>query len=253
MVIGGEEVTNSANEFALHGVDVSEYQLPAAIPGDADFAVIRASIGGRADKRFALHVAHISGMGKCWAPYHFFYPGTSIAQQVDVLCEALRVVGYGAGCGIPWVDVEDTSGSGSNPPTPAWSNPLRQLIEALRAEFGECGSYVDQYSFAKLGKPAWLLERPLWCPHWRSTPGAPATAGDIIQTLWKYRVGPWKPGARYAGEATATGAIDHDCLVGKWPVVGGAVEAPKMAQQRAVLTEAEYSEMRSLRAHLVAA
>jgi len=251
MVIGGDEVTNSAVEFPLHGVDVSEYQAPSAIPTSIDFGLIRASIGTHADSRFAAHVARVAGMDKRWAPYHFFYPETSGLLQLDTLRAQGQAVGYGASDGIPWVDVEDTSGTGKNPPTAAWANPLRALVEMILAEYGECGLYLDQYTFTLLGSPAWIIERPLWSPHWRTKPGAPATAGDVVPTIWQYRVGPWKPGARYAGEANATGAIDHDCLVRQWPTIGAAVEAPA-AGRRVLLTDAEYSEMRSARAPLVA-
>ena len=60
------------------------------------------------------------------------------------------------------------------------------------SEFGEALVYLTQRDFARLGKPAWVLERPLWTAHY-TTAAAPATPGNKPCAIWQRTVGPYNP------------------------------------------------------------
>ena len=202
------------SDFALHGVDVSVYQTPSAVPADADFVIVRATFGAKLDRRAAEHVTALRQRERCAVGlYHFFVPGQSTADQVEAFSQVADQCAVGAGDLIPWIDVESPRGDGSMPPRPEWCPQLLDMVKALQDGFGQVGLYITQRDWTLLGKPGWALELPLWVAHWRASPGHPASPGGIPPVFWQYRVGPWDRGALHRGEHTNPRAIDHDCCV----------------------------------------
>lgn len=218
------------------GVDVSGYQPPSAIPFGVDFVLARATFGTKPDKRAAEHVKHCRN--RCSVGlYHFFVPGQGAAAQGDAFEAVTDSCGITEGDVIPWIDVESPKGDGSCPPRPEWCAELRDLSEALRERFGAVGFYVSQRDFSLLGKPGWMLEHPLWVPHWRTTGGPVATPGGATWTIWQYRVGPYVAGAVHVrGGESALTAIDHDRCDGVLPRIvaaGEPVQPPPSQPERA--------------------
>ena len=209
------------SSFAPHGVDVSEFQRPALVPVWAEFEIVRATFGTRKDKRTREHARFARDTGRTLGLYAFFIPTVQVSDQLDAFGEQAAAVGFGAGDIVPWIDVEPTALSGGTAPCVAWAEPLRQMLDGLAEAWGGAGSYCDDQWWAALGKPSWLLERPLWSPEYRTAPGLPSTAGGVRPALWQYRVGPQARGALHRmGDDRKPGAIDHDCALGPLPLLG---------------------------------
>lgn len=202
------------SDFPLHGCDISEFQAQHLVPQMIDFAVVRATYGARKDKRTAEHCEALRKRQACTVGiYHFFIPNR-LDAQFDAFGEQAEAVGLGTGDLIPWVDVEDTSGRGTNGPRPEWCEPLQELLLGFRERWGRVGVYITKRDWAMLGSPEWMLDYPLWVAHWRTTPGEPASPGDVRPSIWQYRVGPWSPRRLHEiGGHTHPRAIDHDCAV----------------------------------------
>jgi hypothetical protein len=204
--------------MTLYGVDVSTYQLPSAIPFGVDFVIARATFGTKLDKRTAEHAKHCRG--RCaFGMYHFFVPGQNVDDQRDAFAMQAASCDLTVGDVIPWIDVESPKGDGSMPPRPEWCQQLYDLAHALTEGFGAVGFYISQRDWSLLGKPAWILEHPLWVPHWLTISTAKvASPGGVAPTIHQYRVGPYIPGALHVGsQVTAPDAIDHDRCLGELP------------------------------------
>lgn len=197
--------------MTLFGVDVSTYQLPSAIPIGVDFVLARATFGTKSDKRAAEHAKHCRG--RCaFGLYHFFVPGQDPAKQGDAFASVAALCSLTDGDSIPWIDIESPKGDGSMPPKPAWCGPLYDLTAQLITLYGQCGFYISQRDWALLGKPGWMLEHPLWVPHWLTSKTARvASPGGVVPTIHQYRVGPYVAGAVHVpSQVSAPNAIDHD-------------------------------------------
>lgn len=262
--------------MTIYGVDVSTFQAPTAIPRDVDFVLARSNFGATPDRRAPEHAAavRLRGDGTAFGLYAFFVPTVAVQAQVDAFRRSADACQLGAGDVIPWVDVESYKADGSAPPAPEWCGPLEEFCGRLDVDFGVAGTYISQRDFKRLGIPAWLLARPLWVPHWRQTPGAPAvpTAARAIArslysvpVIWQYRVGPYRRGALHvAGEQLAPNAIDHDRCDDYLPRIGSAVVktspepcrkpvAPSGFDPSLDLTEDDWLRMRSERDALIEA
>jgi hypothetical protein len=95
----------------------------------------------------------------------------------------------GSGDIIPALDIEDDLTAKLDP---SWSEKASAVIDGLMIEFGDAMVYITQRDFGRLGKPAWVLDRPLWVAHYTNA-AAPATPGDKPFTIWQRRVGPFAP------------------------------------------------------------
>lgn len=214
------------SDWQCHGVDVSEFQAPDRQPADAEFVIARATFGARTDKRADEHLARARDVGATVGLYHFFVAGQPAGAQAERFLAVARELK--AGDMVPWVDVESPAPDGSLPPAPSWCDRLWELIDLLVAEHGGAGVYLSARDWTLLGSPEWLLEFPLWVPHYRTSRGEPATPGGVRPVIWQYRVGPWKPGASHVmGEHSKPGAIDHDvCRYGGLPLLGAEPAEP---------------------------
>jgi hypothetical protein len=201
------------SDWQCHGVDVSEFQAPGRQPADAEFVIARATFGARKDKRADEHLARARAVGATVGLYHFFVSAQQVTQQADVFLSVARGLVWGDM--IPWVDVESPAPDGGLPPAPSWCDRLSELLDRIVEEHGSVGVYISVRDWTLLGSPKWLLEFPLWVPHYRTSRGEPATPGGVRPVIWQYRVGRWKPGACHVmGEHAKAGAIDHDVCGG---------------------------------------
>lgn len=196
-----------------HGVDVSRFQSPGAIPDDAAFVLARGSSGRSVDPSCVAHTAHARRIGALVGLYHFAIPTTPVAEQLGAYSRAADACAITAGDIIPFVDIEDFPVNGkwtdAGKVAPSWCEPLLELTSALARDWGACGVYITQRDWGRLGKPAWMVELPLWVAHWGTN--SPATPGGAPWAIHQYRVGPWRPGAQHStGEANQANPIDHN-------------------------------------------
>lgn len=214
MVADGTRGIRDPANVGLHGVDVSSFQT--SFPKEAQIVMVRASYGRRRDSRAVQHVAQARAQGAGLVGlYHFFTDFDPVEQQFETLESVVRDCGLGLGDAVPHIDVEDTTGSGGNPPKAAWCGPLRELASEVRNRWG-VGWYMNAADWSLLGRPEWLLDDPQWTPHWLRKPGPIASPGGVTPWLWQYDVGPWNPGVLSGAKHwQARGAVDHDCLIGK--------------------------------------
>lgn len=210
-----------------YGIDVSHHQAPTALPWArfaerSSFCIVRGSYGTMKDRVTADHVRHARAVGLAVGLYHFFRPSQPVADQLAVFRAQLELARMGAGDVIPTIDVEaDPIPKPGTAVSPAWQAGVRQFIDTMVAELGDCMVYITQREFGMLGKPAWLLERPLWIAHYTGA-AKPATPGNKPWTIWQHRVGPYDPDGA-GGVEKAPNELDQNRLAGVLPLIG-AVE-----------------------------
>jgi hypothetical protein len=206
-----------------YGIDVSQWQDPAAPAGypwpllseRASFSIARASYGTRPDARAQAHTQAARLEAMQVGLYHFFCVKQPIVAQLDVFCAVAVKCGIGAGDILPALDVED---DGPNKVGPDWEPLVRQAVDLLSSEFGGAMLYLTQAAWIQMGRPAWMLEHPLWVAHYTNAP-KPLSPGDLRPAIWQNRVGPFNPGAPFvAREATRPNAIDHNVAVDALPL-----------------------------------
>ncbi len=181
----------------LLGVDVSHFQDPAAPAGvpwstiaqKCSFAIVRATYGISPDARAPLHIMNARKAGLQVGLYAFFRSTLPVSQQLDAFCAQALACGVGKGDIAPALDIEDDVTAKLDP---SWEPGARAFVDGLVSEFGEALVYITQRDFGRLGKPAWVLERPLWTAHYTSAP-APATPGNKPCAIWQRLVGPYNP------------------------------------------------------------
>jgi hypothetical protein len=119
------------------------------------------------------------------------------------------------------------------------------MLGGLLASFGEAMAYVTQRDFGRLGKPEWLLERPLWEAHYTAAP-APATPGNKPWRIWQYRVGPYLPGG--PGGAFAPMLLDQNIADEPLPVCSRVpAQYPSTVVPSAPSPVFTHDELRALR------
>lgn len=205
-----------------HGVDVSHHQSPDSVPWkhvamESSFAYVRATYGTAKDRATAKHVERARGVGMRVGLYHFFRMVQNITDQLRALKEQAEACAYGVGDLAPVLDIEDDPKVADV--APAWSESAAQVASAIRAHFGECVVYITQRDWGRLGRPRWVLDRPLWVAHWTSAE-KPATPGGRPWALWQYRVGPYVAGG--PGGVHAPQALDHNWATEPLPVCSAA-------------------------------
>lgn len=183
-----------------YGIDVSHYQsttAPGGVPwsllkhGGCDFAIVRATYGTFRDPSAVEHVRNARAVGMAVGLYHFFRIAQPVTDQLAAFCSQALACGLQVGDIAPALDVEDDGSTGPKV-SPAWSEAASVLSAGLVADFGEALIYCTQRDFGRIGKPPWLLERPLWVAHYTGAV-APATPGGMPWAIWQHRVGPWQP------------------------------------------------------------
>lgn len=181
-----------------YGIDVSHYQsttAPGGVPwsvlkgSGCDFAIVRACYGTFRDPSAVGHVRAARAVGMQVGLYHFFRTSQPVTDQLAAFCAQALACGISVGDVCPALDIEDDGATGPKI-DPSWA-PLANLMAlGLVANFGEALMYCTQRDFGRMGKPAWLLERPLWCAHYTGAP-KPATPGNKPCVVWQHRVGPY--------------------------------------------------------------
>jgi len=216
-----------------YGVDLSKYQstqAPGGVPWSllaqtCEFAIIRATYGTYRDSATVAHVRAARAVGMRVGLYHFFRATQSVDEQLAAFCAQALMCGYRVGDICPALDIEDDPKVSDV--SPAWEQSARAMADGLVANFGEALIYITQRDFGRMGKPAWVLERPLWTAHYCSAL-KPATPGNKPCAIWQHRVGPYQ--ADGAGGVFKPMVLDQNRAFGPLPlatrVAGAAGSAP---------------------------
>ena len=179
----------------LRGIDISHWQVAtridwAKLRETHQFVICRATYGTMRDREVVDHVRHIRREAFNIGLYHFFRAGQDVQAQFDVFRVVDEDCGYEAGDIVPALDAEDDPGApvGQRTVRPEWSPLAEQLSGLFVAQYGNASNYITQRDWARLGRPEWVLDRPLWVAHWTSA-AEPATPGDADWAIWQKRVG----------------------------------------------------------------
>jgi lysozyme len=181
----------------MYGIDVSHHQSPATLPWDtiaasSSFCYVRACYGaGLRDRQCAEHVRRARGVGLQVGLYHFFRPSQRVDDQVAAFRAAALAAKYAVGDLVPVLDIEqDPFPEPGRDVSPAWQEGTRAMLEAFAHDFGGAMVYITQREWGMLGRPAWLLNYPLWVAHYTGA-AKPATPGNQPWTIWQHRVAPY--------------------------------------------------------------
>lgn len=199
---------------------MSKYQTPSMVNwSKLDFGIVRATYGKWADQQAAFHVAQIR-MGKALPGlYAFFRADQDPGEQANTFFQASQLVHLAVGDLIPWVDVEDFPGHQISPADMA---PLERFVDQLDSLFAcSVGVYIGRNFWHQLGKPAWILDRPLWVPHYPKTGATqplatPATPNGMLWRIWQRMVGPLGQSLQAPKHPRA---IDQDVAIAPLPVL----------------------------------
>jgi hypothetical protein len=63
-----------------------------------------------------------------------------------------------------------------------------ELSDLLVEYYGAAQTYLNRSDWIRLGRPQWVLERPIWCAHWDVS--EPLVPGDNDAAIWQAKVGP---------------------------------------------------------------
>jgi len=214
-------------------IDVSHHQRSSAMPWDqiahtARYAICRANYGAQLrDREVVNHVRSARRAGFVVGLYIFWRNIHSNADQLNLFRSVADSVGYGEGDIVPALDIEhDPLPKPGRNVSPTWSGPAREFAEQLVELYGDCMVYITQREFGMLGKPAWVLERPLWVAHYTGA-SKPATPGNAQPVMWQHRVGPYDPQGP-GGYFNVAGRLilDQNRVLGELPLIGTAAPKP---------------------------
>lgn len=219
-----------------YAIDVSHHQDPDALPwesfrGHVDAVMVRAAYGIRLDERARGHVQRARRIGAKVGLYLFFVHAQSESDQFVALQRAAESCGIGTGDVVPALDIEDDDG----PVSPSWAPKCESIVEKIVDCFGDAIIYTTQRCFGMLGRPEWLLHRPLWVADWRDV-STPATPGGMPATLWQHRVGPFLPNG-LAGYDKAHPELDQSRILQPLPLVGYRPTEDDRARVAALVSE----------------
>lgn len=206
-------------------VDLSHHQAPASVPwetmrGRVDAVICRAGYGAARDRHVTEHVARAREIGAKLGLYLFFRPSQPVDVQFARLVDVAAAVRLGPGDIVPAIDIErDPVPSPGENVSPAWEPRCRELVDRVAATWGDCLVYITQREWGQLGKPLWVLERPLWVAHY-TTASAPATPGGQRPVLWQHRVGPFDPSGP-GGTYEPAAALDQSRILAPLPLIAG--------------------------------
>jgi GH25 family lysozyme M1 (1,4-beta-N-acetylmuramidase) len=181
------------------GIDLSHHQVSAFQPwdkyqGKVDFVICRAAYGGLLrDREVVAHMGHARAIGAKVGLYQFFRPTQTVDQHWDEFRAVADLVKLGEGDLVPALDIErDPLPKPGVDVSPAWAARCEELVGRMVETYGDAMVYITQREWGMLGKPTWVLQRPLWVAHYTGMP-LPATPGDASATIWQHRVGPFDP------------------------------------------------------------
>lgn len=222
-----------------YAIDVSHHQDPNGLPwhlyrGAVDLVIARACYGsGFTDPTVGEHIARARDIGARVGIYHFFRPSQTWTEQARALEDAAYRCGYGSGDVVPAIDIEADPLQQHQDVGPEWEEPTRLLIDAVRSTFGECLVYITRADWHLLGRPSWVLERPIWVAHYTEylNPAMPGGDVSIQPVLWQHRVGPLLRGGQGGVFVGTTGnpQIDQSRILAPLPLVGGGTWTPAVA------------------------
>lgn len=173
----------------LRGCDVSDYQLPTLVDWSTqDFGIVKATDGKRRMKRTVEHVQRIRSAGKLVGLYHFLRSDQSVEAQADAFGLALQECG---GIDIaPALDVEDYPGHKIGPDDAQTASAFLDRFPGVQWMI-----YISNQDWLRMGKPSWMLDHPLWVPHYPANGSTsllkgPSTPNGAAWRIWQCRVGP---------------------------------------------------------------
>jgi len=223
-----------------YGIDVSSHQNPETLPWESfrnhvDFVIVRAAYGVTLDKRAYEHVQHARAIGAKVGLYIYFRHEQNPEDQYVALTRAIESCGIGTGDIVPALDIEDDE-IGHVAVSPTWSAPCESFANRAVADFGDCLVYITQRGWDMLGKPEWVLHRPLWCARYHD--GPPSTPAGMPATIHQHRVNVFEPyGLGGAPEPPPPGTIDQNLLLLPLPLVGYRPTEDDQARVRALVAE----------------
>lgn len=180
-----------------YGIDVSHHQDPAALPwgrfaGDVDFVIARATYGAMRDRACQEHIRRARGIRARVGLYHFYRPTQGVEAQWAAFEMVSAECGIGPGDIVPTLDIErDPFPAPGRDVDPNWDACCAEFVRRMVETFGDAMVYITQREFGHLGKPRWVLERPLWVAHYTGA-AAPSTPSGAPATIWQHRVGPYE-------------------------------------------------------------
>lgn len=223
-----------------YGIDLSAHQDPSRLPweefrGHVDFVMVRAAYGGRMlDKHAVEHVRRAREIGAKVGCYLFFRPSQSVAEQWDALRLMVDRMGLREGDIVPAIDIELDPIPYEQPVTPAWSEVCEKLVGKVTVQFGDCLVYITQREWGLLGRPQWVLDRPLWVAHY-TTANAPASPNGKQPMIWQHRVDDFVPNGVGGYASKARLQVDQNRLLEPLPLIGAAPAPMTDADRERVL------------------
>ena len=206
------------------GIDLSHHQNPATLPwetfrGQVDFVIVRASYGTHLDECAKDHARCAREIGAKVGLYTFYRPGQLWTDQAAALESIADSIKLAPGDIVPALDIENDPFSTPPEVSPSWSDACQRIIERWQNLYGDAMVYTSHYSFGLLGKPEWVLHRPLWTPNYKVD--KPATPGGMPATIWQHRVDIFDPNGPSTEPVPAPpGTVDQNRLLQPLPLVG---------------------------------
>jgi len=208
------------------GIDLSHHQNPAHLPwsrfeGTVDFVICRAAYGaGLRDRYMEEHVRRARAIGAKVGLYLFYRPIHSVLAHWDLFRTLAEQVKLGEGDLVPALDIEhDPLPEPGQDVSPAWSDACQELAGLMHEHYGDALIYITQREWGMMGRPEWVLARPLWVAHYTGA-AKPASPNGVTPTIWQYRVGPFDPQAP-GGFDSRRPEIDHNRALGELPLIRG--------------------------------
>lgn len=204
----------------LQGCDVSHYQGPSLVDwATQDFGIVKFTDGIRKTKRSIEHIAKIRAAGKVAGGYHFCRVDSTPDAQIEAFWAVARDAGLGCGDLLPCIDIEDYPGHAI---APSDSPAFEAIAVGFEALFGGVVVYTSRRYWAQIGKPSWILSRPLWVAHYpaegsTSLLQAPATPANMPWRIWQCRVGPLGNSVQ---DSKHPKAVDQNIATNPLPLIG---------------------------------
>jgi GH25 family lysozyme M1 (1,4-beta-N-acetylmuramidase) len=239
----------------LHGCDVSKYQTPSLVNwGSLDFGIARATYGKWADPSAPVHLAQMRAGKAVPGLYAFFRADQDPREQATTFFQASQLAHLAVGDLVPWIDVEDFPGHQISPADMAGLEAFADTLDSLFA--CQVGIYITQRDWHRLGKPSWILERPLWVAHYPAKGSTkplakPATPNGVPWRIWQWLVGPLGQALQ---DPTHKRAVDQDVAVAPLPLIP-AIEPESMPFESTPtipwlgLQDADWQDMIAARDH----
>lgn len=170
----------------LQGIDVSHYdgqinwRAVAGDPGLPQFAYLKATEGvTMVDSQYRANCVGADASGLLRGAYHFFAPGSPVADQVANFCST---VGNIKGQLPPMLDVEVGGLT-----QPAYVAAVTQWLQQTADKLGCMPGIYTTASFwnSNLGSFAPFLAYPLWIAEYTSRPSPNVPPGSSY-TFWQY-------------------------------------------------------------------